>query len=153
MDRLTEHFTMGELCHTELRLWAKKNRELAEQYRDNLLALARFLEAVRLVLGHRPMVIHSGFRAPKLNIAVGGSPDSQHCDGCAVDFHVAGMALWAAFDKIRDSGLQWGQLILEDINDDGEWDHIHISLGHPFREQSKCGQVLIIRGDRTERLS
>jgi zinc D-Ala-D-Ala carboxypeptidase len=146
MDRLTRHFTMGEFCITELRLWGPKNRQCGEEYRETLIHTAKLMEDVRELCGGRPVHIHSGYRHPKLNRQIGGSETSQHCKGEAADFHVAGVDLELVFESIRRSSIRFGQLLLEDLDEDGEYDHIHISLGHPWRERAQCGQVAIVRG-------
>jgi hypothetical protein len=51
----------------------------------NLTELAICLDRVQLLLGF-PLSIHSAFRSPKVNAAVGGSPTSAHMDGYAADF-------------------------------------------------------------------
>jgi uncharacterized protein YcbK (DUF882 family) len=38
------------------------------------------------------IVVTSGFRAVKVNKAVGGSPTSQHCSGSAADLKVGGIS-------------------------------------------------------------
>jgi zinc D-Ala-D-Ala carboxypeptidase len=149
-EQLTKHFTMAEMCVTEVRLWAPKNRRAAEDWRDSLKAVAKMLEQVRELCGNRPIYVHSGYRHPKLNAAIGGSSSSQHCQGEAADFHISGVELPEVFDAIRASPIRFGQLLLEDRDDDGDWDHIHISLGHPWRKREDCGQVGLVRGSEYE---
>jgi len=57
--------------------------------------------------------ITSGYRNPQVNAAVGGVPDSAHALGFAADFHVHGIADLEAAEVIRDSALQFDQLIFE----------------------------------------
>jgi len=56
-----------------------------------------------------PIIPSSGYRSPELNRAIGGSENSQHCKGAAVDFEVAAIpnidvARWisqqCAFDQL-----------------------------------------------------
>lgn len=55
------------------------------QQSDNLVALVEaILDPAREALGF-PIRITSGYRSPRLNRAVGGSPTSQHLTGQAVD--------------------------------------------------------------------
>lgn len=48
------------------------------------------LEALRGLVG-RPIRINSGYRCPKHNARIGGSPKSQHMAGRAADIRVANM--------------------------------------------------------------
>ena len=42
------------------------------------------LDIIRLRWGE-PLLVSSGYRVPQLNVAVGGSPTSDHMNGLAVD--------------------------------------------------------------------
>lgn len=104
--------------------------------KGELTALANYiLEPLRFLL-KTPLKINSGYRCPALNKAVGGSKNSQHLKGEAADFIPLGLDLRQSFEIIKSSPLHYGQLILEP-----GW--IHISLGAPFRELEKCGQIII----------
>ena len=71
-------------------------------------------------------VLNSGYRGPELNEAVGGSSNSQHCKGEAVDLEVPGTPNATVAEWIRDN-LDFDQLILEfytpGIPDSG-WVHV-----------------------------
>ena len=45
--------------------------------------------------------IHSGYRCPKHNAEVGGSPWSRHMRGEALDFHIEGMTLADMYEICR----------------------------------------------------
>lgn len=94
------------------------------------------MEKVRVVLGDKPVRINSWYRSPALNLAVGGSSQSQHCKGEAVDFICPrfGSPLRICQEIIKNKELiNFDQLILEHT-----WVHISfaISSGKPR------GQVL-----------
>lgn len=125
---LSPHFTLAELSVTEVRHLQATNRRAAEGFVTTLMILCSMLEKVRTLCGDRPVVIHSGFRSPELNKAIGGSKYSQHSKGEAADFHIAGLDLRRAFDLIRKADLSFGQLILEDGDGDGVPTWIHVSL-------------------------
>lgn len=76
------------------------------------------LERVRAVLGC-PILISSGYRSPKLNAAIGGARNSQHCKGEAADFIAPGfgspMEVCKEIVKHQES-IQFDQLIHE-----GSW--------------------------------
>jgi hypothetical protein len=71
-------------------------------------------------------VINSGYRGPALNEAVGGSSNSQHCKGEAVDIECPGTGNYDVAKWIEDN-LDFDQLILEfytpGIPDSG-WVHV-----------------------------
>ncbi len=69
-----------------------------------------------------PIVISSGYRSKLLNKFVGGSVNSRHILGCAVDFTIPGMTLRQVVNLIKKE-MQYDQLILE-FN---SWIHVSYS--------------------------
>lgn len=120
--KIAEHFTVKELTNTSYADLLAENILFAIDHFNELTRLAQFCERVRTIIGV-PMNITSGVRYPKLNQRVGGVANSDHCKLLAVDFIPERIKLKTAFDKIRNSGLHYKQLILEN----NQW--IHISIG------------------------
>ena len=97
--KLSEHFTLAELCKTRSGIKNVPNEAQVE----NLRRVCRWLEELRLRYNlnkkekiknkdeEEPIIINSGFRSPEVNKAVGGSPTSNHLTGCAVDIRVCGI--------------------------------------------------------------
>ncbi len=91
--RLSEHFTLAEMCKTRVNIENVPNEAQVE----NLKRLCRWLEQLRRRWnnlygeGDDPIVINSGFRSPEVNKAVGGVSTSNHLTGCAVDIRCIGM--------------------------------------------------------------
>ena len=91
--RLSEHFSLAELCKTKTGIENVPNEAQVE----NLKRLCRWLEKLRKRWnnlygeGDDPIVINSGFRSPEVNKAVGGVSTSNHLTGCAVDIRCIGM--------------------------------------------------------------
>ena len=105
--RLSEHFTLGEMCKTSAKTtdgnipshvhienlkrlcgWLEMLRsEWNRRYADG----RRKMEEGRWKMGDEPIIINSGYRSPQVNAAVGGVPSSNHLTGCAVDIYVQGM--------------------------------------------------------------
>lgn len=141
------HFTVVELTRTDRTGFDLEQAEGAARVMPALIALASLLEEVRALLGDRPITIHSGYRCPRLNAAIRGSPTSQHLRGEAADWHVPGLELEAAFGAIRQSPLRWGQLILEG-NRPGKPSWIHLSLGPPWRPAERSQQVMTFDGTK-----
>lgn len=150
---LSSHFSVAEMTVTEVRRLQARNRSEVRGHMAALRALVALLEQVRVLCGGRPIIVHSAFRCAELNTVIGGAPNSQHLRGEAADFHVEGMDLRQAFNKIRHSKLKWGQCILEDGDGDGEPTWIHLSLPAPWRDPEKCQQVLEFDGADYKRLS
>ncbi len=136
--RLSPHFTLGELIPADC-------THVPADVLVNLEVLAtELLENIRVHFG-RPVRVHSGYRPPGKNAAVGGVPSSDHPAGRAADFHVDGNddSPWeestiSAFEYIRNHLKgQYGQVILEDhrehLGRPGKlWVHVSIpSPKHP----------------------
>ena len=147
---LSPHFTLEELTATQVRSMVERNRVVSDSVRDALAHLCTdLLEPVRTHFG-RPVIIHSGYRCPELNAMVGGSSTSQHRKGEAADFHVHGLPLVDVARWIASSGAPFGQLILEG-GSPGAWGWIHLSLGAPWRDSRRCGEVLTYDGSTYRR--
>lgn len=145
--KLAPNFTFGELTSTGQTALLAKNREEALQFIDAGKALAAMMQVVR---DHykKPVIIHSAFRGPSVNAAVGGSKTSQHMKFEACDFHVEGETLQDVFNWIRkSSGLKYGQVILEG-RQPGKPTWIHLSLGEPWRDPKNCRQQLSFDGSK-----
>lgn len=116
---LSAHFTLDQLTASEVALRRGLDNIPDAETIENLRELARGLEQVRSLLGH-PMHISSGYRSPKVNSAVGGSPTSAHVQGHAADFVCPSYGPPKEICKaIRDSDIDFDQLIYE-----GDWCHI-----------------------------
>ena len=118
--KLSEHFSLAELCKTRVNIDNVPNEAQVE----NLRRVCRWLERLRRRWndkygdGDDPIIINSGFRSPEVNKAVGGVPTSNHLTGCAVDIRCIGMeqALrYAAIllDISDQSGEDYDELLIE----------------------------------------
>jgi len=131
MTKLTEHFTLEELTHTDHREFENtpNDAEIA-----NLERLALFLEEVREVLGKKAITVNSAFRCKQVNDAVGSKDTSQHRIGCAADIRVAGMTPDEVVKAVIASGIGYDQVIREF----DRWTHISVPsvAGSNPRKQS-----------------
>ena len=145
--QLSPHFTLEELARTSRTEYQQANDFEARSYLQPLTDLAvQLLEPVRAKFG--PVIIHSAFRGLTVNAAVNGSKSSQHLRGEAADFHCPGATLDQVMRWIvHDSGLKYGQVILEGRNGPPTW--IHLSLGEPYRVGSSCRQALVSTDGKT----
>ena len=104
--KLSEHFTLGELCKTSYDTLDKNIpshaaienlRNLCENWLEDLRRRYNFS---RKEEGGRrkentkeaeiPIIISSGFRSEEVNRLCGGAKGSNHLTGCAVDIHCNG---------------------------------------------------------------
>ena len=93
--RLSEHFTLAELCKTSAK--TQDGNIPSHVHIENLKRLCGWLEQLRRRWnnlygeGDDPIIINSGFRSPEVNKAVGGATSSNHLTGCAVDIRCIGI--------------------------------------------------------------
>ena len=131
---LTPHFTLEELTHTDHR--ELDNTPNSSEI-NNLKRLAEMLEEVKTLLGGKPIMVNSAFRSAQVNAAVGSKDTSQHRVGCAADIRVPGLTPDQVVQAIKNSPIQFDQLIREFDS----WTHISIP-NSPSGTPRK--QVLII---------
>ena len=117
--KLTEHFSLEELTHTDHREYDNTPND-AEL--ENLKRLAEFLEEVKQTLGGRPIMVNSAFRSKQVNDAVGSKDSSQHRIGCAVDIRVPELTPDQVVRSVIASSLAYDQVIREF----DRWTHLSI---------------------------
>jgi uncharacterized protein YcbK (DUF882 family) len=130
MTKLTEHFTLEELTHTDHREFDNTPNDAEKA---NLERLALFLEQVKEVLGGKPIMVNSAFRCKQVNDAVGSKDTSQHRIGCAADIRVPDMTPDEVVKAVIASGIGYDQLIREF----DRWTHISVpntAGDHPRRQ-------------------
>lgn len=110
--QLTDHFSLEEFTHSSAAIALGIENTPTPEHMQNLQDLAERMEGVR-ALFNKLIEITSAYRNPEVNAAVGGVPTSAHAVGHAADFHVHGMEDLDAAKVIRDSGLEFDQLIYE----------------------------------------
>ena len=119
MTKLTEHFTLEELTHTDHREFDNTPNEAETA---NLERLALFLEQVKEVLGGKPIMVNSAFRCKQVNDAVGSKDTSQHRIGCAADIRVPGMTPDEVVKALMAAHIPYDQIIREF----DRWTHISV---------------------------
>jgi zinc D-Ala-D-Ala carboxypeptidase len=139
--KLSEHFTLAELTHTNHRTLDNTPNEGEI---ENLGRLALFLEQVKTQLGGRPVIVNSAFRSAAVNAAVGSSDKSQHRLGCAADIRVPGLTPDEVVRAVMTAGLPYDQLIREF----DAWTHISIP-SFPSLRPRKMALIIDKTGTRT----
>ena len=117
--KLTEHFSIEELCHTDTGLDNNPTKDVL----NNLMKLATdVLEPIRVSCG--PIKVNCAYRSDVVNKSVGGVLGSEHRTGSAADINPIGVPIESVYDWIIKN-ISFGQCIME--NKKGvRW--IHISL-------------------------
>lgn len=146
MSDVSKHFSWAELTRTGSTELQAINREEAEQYRAALAALATtILEPIRAKFG--PLKVNSAFRGASVNAKAGGSKHSQHLKGEAADIVAPSVSVEELHRWIvTESGLPYGQCILEKTAPARPYSWVHVSLGEPWRKDTLCRQALVYDG-------
>lgn len=128
--QLTPHFSLAELTVTKTKLDNTPSKEVIEVLRTT----AFYMEKVRELLGNVAITINSGYRSPDVNRQVGGTSNSSHTYGYAVDFTAYGHTPLTISNILSKSNLKFDQLIYEKT-----W--VHISFDPRMR-----GNILTLKG-------
>jgi zinc D-Ala-D-Ala carboxypeptidase len=111
---ISEHLTLEELSFSEAAARLGLDNTPDASVIRNLGLVAAVMERIRTLLGDKPIVVHSGYRSPQVNKAVGGVATSAHCRGLACDFVCLEFGAPAEVAlAILHSDLDYDQLILE----------------------------------------
>ena len=133
--KLSEHFSLAEMCKTSANLDNVPNEAQVE----NLKRLCGWLEMLRSEWnkrygeGNDPIFINSGFRSEAVNKAVGGVKGSNHLSGCAADIRVAGIEQLVRYATILldisdESKEDFDELLLERSPKGNYW--LHFAVRH-----------------------
>ena len=133
--RLSQHFTLGELCKTSVK--TADGNIPSHVHIENLKRVCSWLEMLRdewnrrYGEGNDPIIINSGYRSPQVNKAVGGVATSNHLTGCAVDIRVADMKQLLRYAvillDIADEGREaFDELLIERNRQGTYWLHFAV---------------------------
>ena len=103
--KLSQHFTLGELCKTKhdtedgnipSRVAIENLKRICENWLEDLRYSYNTLyclepgEDYETSKNVEPIIINSGYRSPDVNLLAGGATNSNHLSGCAVDIRCVG---------------------------------------------------------------
>ena len=97
-DNLTDNFTYGEFFSGDRKL-GKKSIEPPQEYFEYVMACAEQLQNIRDLI-KVPIIITSAYRTDDWNRRVGGSKNSLHLRGLAVDTRAIGLPLFVYYSYI-----------------------------------------------------
>lgn len=133
MMQLSEHFHLSEFVRSQTAdAMGISNVPPPEAVRRLHMLCLRVLEPVRQHI-NCPLIVTSGYRSPRLNQAIGGSPTSSHIDGQAVDIYAACLDAPELKDVILRIVPEFDQLYLHRKNN-----FVHVS----YRVGNNRNQVL-----------
>ena len=135
--RLSRSFMLAEFTSSQTAKRLGLDNTPSAEHIANLQALAvNVLQPIR-DQWNLPVVISSGYRAPAVNRAVGGSSTSQHSNGQAADIEIFGVDNCALARWIADN-LVFDQLILEfhnhEVGPNDGWVHVSYSTAGNKRQ-------------------
>jgi uncharacterized protein YcbK (DUF882 family) len=135
--QLSPHFSLAELTISQ----AASRRGIKNVPNADALAALKSLcvNVLEPIRAHfdRPVIISSGYRAPAVNKAVGGSATSAHCFGQAADFTVPGVSNFELCGWI-ERNLNYDQLIYEF----GESGWVHVGYGGKMRNMELSAKTV-----------
>jgi hypothetical protein len=134
---LGKYFSLEEMTKSQTAIRRGIDNIPSDQELENLVELVKnVLDPIREHFG-RPVTVNSGYRGKKLNKAIKGSKNSQHCKGQAADIEIIGISNYDLACWIRDN-MDFDQLILEFHNrkvPDSGW--VHVSWNSPKKNRKQ----------------
>jgi putative chitinase len=125
----SKYFTLEEMTASNTAIRRGINNVPTGSAMQALAYTAKRMDTVRALLGH-PIRVSSGYRSPALNNVIGGSNNSAHTLGYAVDFTCPGYGSPKDICKaIMAAKIQYDQLIYE-----GTWVHISFDLRNRMQD-------------------
>ena len=146
MSKISTHITLREGIES----YTAKRKGIENIPSDyeltNMVGVAEnIFEPLRKWVGG-PIKINSFFRSKELNKAIGGSSQSQHCEGRAIDIDdIYGYKTNAEMFEYIKCNLDFDQIIWEfGGNDNPDW--VHVSYVSPEENRRRCLKAEKING-------
>jgi len=126
MENISKHISYYEATHSATaERYDIDNTPNATQLANMKIVAEVCFEPLRAWYG-KPIRINSFLRVPELNVKVGGSKTSDHCNGKAIDFSAGSKEENKKLFDWCKANLKHDQLINEY---DYQWVHISFSVG------------------------
>lgn len=123
--QISPHFSLAEATATMTGL----PNHPPELLLENIIITAWRMEHVRAIV-RKPIHVLSWYRSPSVNDHVGGSDDSDHLLGVAVDFFVKEVSSEKVAERLAENPYPFDQIITY-----RDRTHIHIGWGTRMRRQ------------------
>lgn len=138
MKNISEHISYKEGVYSITALRLGLNNDPTKAHLTNMELLAeKIFEPLRKHV-NGPIKINSFYRGPELNKAIGGSANSQHCKGQAMDIDdVYGYMSNAEMYEYIKNNLSFDQMIWEFGNSDNP-DWVHVSYVNEEANRNRC---------------
>jgi hypothetical protein len=138
MKNISEHISYKEGVYSITALRLGLNNDPTKTHLTNMELLAeKVFEPLRKHV-NGPIKINSFYRGPELNKAIGGSANSQHCKGQAIDIDdVYGYMSNADMYEFIKNNLSFDQMIWEFGNSDNP-DWVHVSYVNEEANRNRC---------------
>ena len=147
-----KHFSIRELSRSETASRKGINNTPNSAIVSALTALIdNVLDPLREKWG-APIIVTSGYRCTALNRAIGGASSSQHTKGEAADIRTLSDSREDNMKLLKcllDSGIEFDQVIAENVDGAGRPDWIHVSFTRSRANRKKRTTMKRIAGRTT----
>jgi hypothetical protein len=147
MERISEHISYAEATRSSEAIRLEMDNTPTKEHLENMKLIAeKVFEPLRQYISMRrgkdsPIHINSFYRSPDVNKKIGGSPNSQHCLGQAMDIecHYSDFNNRDLFMAIKEKAA-FDQLIFEftEPSDSSQPAWVHVS----YKKDGNRKQVL-----------
>ena len=127
---MTKNFSLNEMIFSETAQNLGLDNQPSLSVVNNLRYTCLLLERIRKLIGDKPIKVLSGYRSERVNQAVGGSRNSQHCRGQAADIVCPAFGTTQELARIiADNAvlLSVDQVIYENYRGGSTWVHVSSS--------------------------
>ena len=142
--KLSKNLSLKEVIRSNTAQRLDIDNTPTEEHLENLKYLAENIFQPMREHFAVPIFVSSGYRSPKLNTVIGGSPRSFHCHGMALDldqdYRNTTVGNGEIFHYIKDN-LPFTELIYEFGDDNGpDWVHVAIARGREDEKKVKIAK-------------